>query len=90
MENNGFVYIISCGDAYKIGVAKNPEHRLRQLQTGNSEELLLEYTEGKINPYAVEKELHRSLQKYRTKGEWFKGLSFNDIRIALMLVTEYD
>ena len=37
------IYLIknSEDDTYKIGVAKNPQNRIKQLQTGNSAELLL-------------------------------------------------
>jgi len=36
------VYLIRGNDGkYKIGIAKNPKKRIKQLQTGNSDELTL-------------------------------------------------
>ena len=89
-KNDGWVYVISDGDAFKIGVSKNPQKRLKTLQTGNKKKLTLEFCEHKNEPYKIETIVHRTLNEYRTEGEWFEGCSFNDIRIALMLVTEYD
>lgn len=89
-DETGFVYVISDGEAFKIGVSSNPEGRLRQLQTANRATLELVWCEAKRKPYLVEKVVHRSLHKYRTKGEWFEGLTFREIRIALLLCTEYD
>ena len=89
-EGTGFVYIISDGEAFKFGVAKNPYERLKQLQTANSKTLTLEHYEEKNKPYQVEAFVHRSLHKYRTNGEWFEGLSYIDMRSALLLCTEYD
>ena len=57
--------------AIKIGVSKNPEQRLRQLQTGSPYKLkLLVVVNGKGN---LERSLHKSLRAYKQscKGEWF-------------------
>ena len=90
-KEGGFVYIISdgCG-GFKVGVSVNPEKRLKTMQTGNRKTLILEHYEHKLKPYKVEKVVHQSLAKYRTKGEWFEECTLRDIRIALMLCTEYD
>lgn len=61
-NNPGYVYVIRAGNNYKIGVAKNPEERLKNLQTGNPEELILEYSEFRNEPYKVEKVVHRTLE----------------------------
>ncbi|GGQ98131.1 GIY-YIG nuclease family protein [Kitasatospora griseola] len=53
----------------KIGVAKNPMQRLRELQTGSPGKLdVLWLIEG--TP-ALEKALHGRLAAYRARGEWF-------------------
>ena len=90
MKNPGFLYIISDGKDYKVGVAKDPEKRLKTLQTGNKHTLSLEFTESKNSPYQCEKIIHQALAVYRTKGEWFEGCSLRDIRVAFMLCTEFD
>ncbi|MFI9787907.1 GIY-YIG nuclease family protein [Kitasatospora sp. NPDC051984] len=53
----------------KIGVAKNPMQRLRELQTGSPGKLdVLWLVEGTL---ALEKALHGRLSAYRARGEWF-------------------
>ena len=66
-----YLYIMqSKGNGHiKIGRAKDPEARVSQLQTGNSEEIRLMATYegwGWREPH-----LHESLKTYRLKGEWF-------------------
>lgn len=80
-----FVYIINQQgtNRYKIGVTKDIKRRLRQLQTGCSDKLLLikcfdfastkTCTKAAIRSYDVERTLH---QYYKEKGkhihlEWF-------------------
>lgn len=67
------VYLI-CNPAtgqYKIGVSKDVQKRLKQLQTGNGCELHIVASFESSYPYYVEKMLHRHFQKDRTEGEWF-------------------
>jgi hypothetical protein len=55
----------------KIGRSKNPQQRLKQLQTGAPHKLkLLVIVENKGG---LEKQLHRRLSKYKNRknGEWF-------------------
>jgi hypothetical protein len=58
----------------KIGFAKDPSQRLRQLQTGNPEQLFLHHTiEVPANRVRIlERHLHKELGYLRTKGEWFR------------------
>lgn len=53
----------------KIGRAKDPHKRIRELQTGNAEQLkLIAYFEG----WAWrERKLHALLKDFRLQGEWF-------------------
>ena len=85
-----FLYVITDGEDFKIGVAKDPEKRIRQLQTGNKKKLEFVLLEQKNNAHKVEHYLHGQLGKYRIKGEWFSGLTLRDIKIQLLLCTEYD
>ena len=32
---SSYIYIISNGEAFKVGLSKDPKRRVRQLQTGN-------------------------------------------------------
>ena len=58
----------------KIGYAGNPNHRIKQLQTGNANELILMQVIPGDKP--KETELHNKFKEFRLKGEWFE---FNNI-----------
>ena len=88
-EGSGYVYIISDGSSFKIGVSKDPLSRMKQLQTGNKNVLTLEHCELKNEPYKVEKFAHRHLQSKKGEGEWFE-CTYQEARIAILLCTEYD
>jgi len=67
------LYIIQSdkSGAIKIGRSKNPQKRLKQLQTGSPFKLrILLILEGKGS---IEKQLHHRLDEYKQdcKGEWF-------------------
>jgi hypothetical protein len=67
------VYLIrSEGGNYKIGYTKrNPLQRLKELSTGNSEELdIVHVFESKWGT-KIEAHLHRKYQSERKRGEWF-------------------
>ena len=67
------IYAIGTDTKQKIGFSKTPESRLKQLQTGNPEDLHLHYTidvnEDCVN--VLEKYLHKDIGYKRIKGEWF-------------------
>jgi predicted GIY-YIG superfamily endonuclease len=77
-----YIYLIksSINNYYKIGIAKDINKRMKTLQTGNAEELIL------INNYKttsnVVSKLEFSLHNYynlkHIKGEWF-GLDDKDL-----------
>jgi len=68
-----YIYLIqSLEDGhYKIGISKNPNKRIQQLNTGNSSPLKL------INSYKsefaekIEGALHRKYSYLHKNGEWF-------------------
>jgi hypothetical protein len=67
------IYIISGNNAYKIGESKNPEKRLKQLQTGNPWRLkLIKIYEDIDYAYLIEQILHKKLDFYNVGGEWFQ------------------
>jgi predicted GIY-YIG superfamily endonuclease len=72
------LYVISAGtDSFKIGIAKNPESRLKAMQTGNHRRLTLDavYNIGsQKHALYIEKKIHRALKKNHAHiaGEWFK------------------
>lgn len=84
------LYILSCGGRTKIGVTSNIEQRIRSLQTGNPETIVLEYIEERTNPTKAERYLHRCFAKKRLVGEWFSDLTVHEIRVKLMLFFDQD
>ena len=79
-----YVYLIQSLEEgyYKIGVSKNPEKRLQQLQTGNSSELKLISSYPSEYADKIEKTIHNLLSHNKKEGEWFdidlpEALSFN-------------
>jgi len=67
------IYIISDGINIKIGFSKCPPKRLKQLETGNSNQLQLLYSKPTKNARKIEKHLHKILWEFKSKykGEWF-------------------
>jgi hypothetical protein len=68
-------------ESHKIGISKNePNKRLKQLQTGNSNEIRILNQYESINYKKIEKILHAKykLKQTLSKNEWFK-LSDNDV-----------
>ena len=74
MKKN-YIYILqkrNIPKEIKIGVTDDIEKRLKNIQTGNSQEIILYYIEEREDAYKVEKKLHKFFDDYRMeKGEWF-------------------
>jgi hypothetical protein len=70
-----FLYCIANNNGQcKFGFSKNPESRVRALQTGSSEELVLLETVpvGDRSVREMERLLHREFAHLRSRGEWFR------------------
>ena len=71
-----YVYFVSDLEKYiKIGVAKNVQGRMNELQVGNPKKLyLVEYIsfEYQEQAYIAEKKLHSMFFRWRACGEWFE------------------
>ena len=72
-----YVYLIKkSSGGIKIGVSKNPESRLKQLQTSCGEKLSIVARlpfKSRKQAFEFEKILHIKFSKYRIGGEWFKS-----------------
>ncbi len=55
----------------KLGISRDPESRLRQLQVANSGELELVAYRKAVNKFQDEKNLHQLAADYHIRGEWF-------------------
>lgn len=65
------VYLLRTNNRYKIGIAKNVNQRIKQLQTGNSEEIKLIETFESEYANKIEKALHNKYSYVKKTGEWF-------------------
>ena len=69
-----FVYVIGPKEPpIKIGISKDCSKRLKSLQTGHSQKLLIHYTEP-VSPELArvfERIIHKNLYLQKTHGEWF-------------------
>ncbi len=75
------VYIISEGKRgpVKVGVANNPNVRIRELQSGNPKRLSLANwwkMPDRATAFAVEKEILNEMSPYRLIGEWIDADEF--------------
>ena len=66
-------------DAYKIGVSKNSEKRIKQLQTGCPYSIEIKSVFKTYRPFKVETALHNRYLQYKQNydgdpisGEWFQ------------------
>jgi len=79
-----FIYNKLTGN-YKIGKAKDPNSRIKQLQTGNEVKLKIERLINDTNP-EIEKYLHAYFKEKRIQGgEWF-NINIDDVDYAISIV----
>ena len=74
MNKEGYVYLIcdNLSNKYKIGTTKGDiNKRMKQLQTGNSNELFSHSYYKTKYPFRLEKMLHNKFANYNTINEWF-------------------
>lgn len=69
------IYIIKAGDSnkYKIGVANDIGHRLKNLQTAHYEDLIVVRSFYLQDAYGMEKKIHKMFKECQKhiRGEWF-------------------
>ena len=69
-----FLYCIADNNgSVKFGFSKDPERRVRSLQTGSADELVLleSIAVPQDNVREYERLLHQEFAHLRTRGEWF-------------------
>jgi hypothetical protein len=94
------LYIIRCGDTqlFKIGISKNSNNRIKQLQTGNPNKLKLLFDfkiNDKYNVSAsqIESTIHHFIKEYNNKhvlNEWFKLTDNEVVYIAKCLLDNFE
>lgn len=76
------IYVIENDAGYiKIGITKNFENRLKTLSNSNSggHKIINTYISPKTLLYTIERGLHTKYATYRKEGEWFYGISFEEV-----------
>lgn len=91
MSRPGYVYLLRIPETgvYKIGVSIDVEKRIKQLQTGNTEEITLVNKFYSNYPYKIESNLHRRYGVQAIKGEWFY-LEQKDVDTFIQNCTTYE
>lgn len=67
----GFVYLMSNGRYYKVGVATDPERRRKEIEKASGFQVDIMLSVYANDPYAMEKDIHDRLFAFRVEGEWF-------------------
>lgn len=67
----GFVYLMSNGRYYKVGVTNDPERRRKEIEKASGYPIDITLTVYADDPYTVEKDIHNMLFAFRVEGEWF-------------------
>lgn len=72
LNNRGFVYLLCDGEKFKIGITKqNIQKRIKELQTGNPNEIWCHSYYETDCPLKIEKMMHGRHTSSNIKNEWF-------------------
>lgn len=70
-NREGFIYIITDGDAVKIGQTTNPKGRFSAIQTSNPREITVLQTIKVADMDSAEQSIHYHYRSYHIRDEWF-------------------
>lgn len=68
----GFVYLIKCGERFKIGITNDMSRRMDQLRGQSPYPLELVHHAKGYNNAGKESSLHKKYGEHRVHGEWFE------------------
>ena len=73
LNNRGFVYLLCDGEKFKIGMTKHKDihKRIKELQTGNPNDIWVHSYYETDYPLKIEKMLHGRHAASNVKNEWF-------------------
>ena len=85
-----YIYLLeSHNNEHKIGVTNNIDKRIKSLNTGTANNLILLKSFNSEYPFKVEKMIHKTFNKKKINREWFK-LSIDDINKFEPLCFEFE
>ena len=70
-NSHRFIYVLKSGEHYKIGITRDVEKRMRNLQTGDPVEHMFVCSSFSKDAPSLENRLHRAFAEYRKTREWF-------------------
>lgn len=70
-KTKSYVYIMRCKGFYKIGVSKDPERRVRELDKRPYKVELIFVSSATEYAYKVEKFIQEWLEYFKVGGEWY-------------------
>ncbi len=84
------VYIMQFGEMCKVGVSKNPQKRLKDIQIGNPNIKLIYQSTLIFNAYEIENKVHRIYKENSIGKEWFLIKDTTEIILTLRQFVETD
>lgn len=69
--NDNFLYVMSDGTNYKIGVSKNPIQRSIEVKRDTKKQITILLSINCIDAYGCERYLHHKYKYLNVGGEWF-------------------
>lgn len=66
-----YLYVLTDGDFYKIGVTSNIKQRVNTIRKLNPREITVLKLKKLDNAYSYEKSMHKKFEHKRVHGEWF-------------------
>lgn len=84
-----FVYLIRLSEnsTYKIGTTNNINKRIKQLQTGNAEQIFLVDSYQSKLAFKIENALHNFFKHKHKLNEWFELTIEDEIKFKELCVT---
>jgi len=71
MSDIRYLYVMQCKEYVKFGISKNPNSRIKELQTGNPYKINLLLKINYSDCFDIENNVHSYFDKKRGLGEWF-------------------
>lgn len=91
-HDKAHIYLIECGGKYKIGLSRNVDRRLKELDYRPFEIKLVAKSSLIENPFDLERKLHKYFESSRINGEWFNlnNEQVEQVRVVLKKVSNYE
>lgn len=72
IDKRSRIYLLESGGLYKVGISKNVERRVKELDNRPFKVKIVCYSDLMKNAQRIEKKLHREFAAHNVYGEWFE------------------